>query len=468
MFLRKRIIIDDIFKDPENFLNNKITICGWIHLIRKQGQMLFILLNDGSTSKHINIVFSPEYCSIEKYENFLNQAKKGSSIKIFGMFVKSIKENQDYEIQGIDGEIYGNVDASKYPISKNKMGLETIRENLHLRIRTQTIASVMRIRNTLAKETHNYFQSIGCKNVNTPILTTNDCEGAGECFTVTSQYPNDEKPKSLYRKNELFKKPVYLTVSGQLHGESYATALGDIYTFGPTFRAENSNTAKHLCEFWMIEPELSFINFNDLMDLSEDYVKYCISHVLKENIDDLILLQKTQKYNYNIIDSLKTIVQNKFIRVSYTDAIDILSNCDKTFEEKVEWGIDLSTEHERYLVEEHFKLPTIVTNYPKEIKSFYMKENDDNKTVAAMDLLVPGIGELIGGSMREDNYDILVSKMTDKMKKDLSWYLDLRRYGTVPHGGFGLGFERLVLLTTGMKNIRDVIPYPRYPKHCQQ
>lgn len=468
MFTRNRVIISELFQDPKKYLNKSINVCGWVHIIRKQGTMLFILLNDGSTPKNISIVFSPEFCFIEKYQEIINKIKKGVSIKITGKFVKSIKENQPYELQGSDCIIYGTVDAAKYPISKNKMGLETIRENLHLRIRTQTIAAVMRIRNTLAKETHNYFQNIGCKYIHTPVLTTNDCEGAGECFTVTSQYPNDEKPKPFYRKNELFKRPVYLTVSGQLHGESYATALGDIYTFGPTFRAENSNTAKHLCEFWMIEPELSFIDFNDLMNLSEDYVKYCLKSVLDQNINDLELLQKTQNYDYNIIDSLKNIVKNNFIKVSYTDAIDILSNCDKNFEEKVEWGIDLSTEHERYLVEEHFKLPTIVTDYPKEIKSFYMKENDDNKTVSAMDMLVPGIGELIGGSMREDNYDILVSKMNDKMKKDLSWYLDLRRYGTVPHGGFGLGFERLVLLTTGMKNIRDVIPYPRYPKHCNQ
>lgn len=460
MFQRSRILIKDIFESNDKYLNENITICGWVHIFRKQSNIAFIIMNDGSTAQNLMVVFD------ESHMDMVKTLKKGSSLKVSGKLITSLKENQPYELVGTNVTIYGHVDAALYPISKNKLNLETIREHLHLRIRTQTIAAVMRIRNTLANETHNFFQSNGCKYVNTPLLTTNDCEGAGETFTVTTQYPSDEKPKAMYRKNELFKRPVYLTVSGQLHGESYATALGDIYTFGPTFRAENSNTAKHLCEFWMIEPELSFIDFKQLQDLAEDYVKHCIGQVLIKNIDDLELLQTTQQYDYNLIDTLKTIMNNKMVRVSYTDAIDILKNATVEFEEKVDWGIDLSTEHERYLVEKHFKLPTIVTDYPTEIKSFYMKTNEDSKTVMAMDMLVPGIGELIGGSMREEDYDKLASRMTPQMIKDLSWYMDLRKYGTVPHGGFGLGFERLVLLVSGMKNIRDTIPFPRYPKHC--
>ncbi len=465
MFKRKRLLLSKIYSLPDKYLNNKIIICGWIHNIRKQPPIAFIQLNDGSCQSNLQVVCSPDYTDTKLYQSILDKGTRGVSIKVYGKLVLSTHKSQKYEVQAESIHVYGNVNATRYPIPKKKFNLEYIRKFEHMRIRTQTISAVMRIRNTLAKETHNFFQLVGCKYVNTPILTTNDCEGAGECFTVTSQYPKNEKPVSLYKRKELFKKPVFLSVSGQLHGESYAMGLGDIYTFGPTFRAENSNTSRHLCEFWMIEPELCFIDMDDLQNLSEAYIKHCINSVLKENGKELEFLSKLDT-KYSLLFTLERICNNEFIRISYTDAIDILLKEEKEFVEPVSWGIDLSSEHEKYLTDVHFKLPTIVYDYPKKIKSFYMKVNEDNITVQAMDLLVPQIGELIGGSMREDNYDKLKTIMEEKGIKDLEWYLDLRKFGSVPHGGFGLGFERLVQLCTGMKNIRDVIPYPRFPKHC--
>jgi asparaginyl-tRNA synthetase len=459
---------DGIIEYKSNKKIDNIQVCGWIHIFRKQKNMIFINLNDGSTVECISLVLDEE--RTQDFEQLKLQVKKGSSLRATGDYIYN-KARDAFEFVVKECKVYGTVDAAKYPISKNKMSLETIRENPHLRIRTLIISSIMRIRDTLAQATHQYFNSIGCKYVHTPILTTNDCEGAGETFTVTTQYPQTKDDKPIYfgsDKKELFGRGVNLTVSGQLHGETYAAGLGDIYTFGPTFRAENSNTNKHLCEFWMIEPELTFIDFKQLQDLSEDYVKYCISSVLEHNLSDLQFLQKR---NERLIERLGNIIKNDFARVSYTDAIKIIQAAQaggRQFEESVEWGSDLATEHERFLAEEHFKRPTFVTDYPTEIKSFYMKTNDEDggKTVQATDLLVPGIGELIGGSMREENYDKLISRMTETQQKELSWYLDLRRYGTTPHGGFGLGFERLVQLVTGTHNIRDVIPYPRYPKHC--
>ena len=443
-----------------NNFKESVTVCGWVHIFRKQKNIIFINLNDGSTAECLSIVVDDKYSDFEKIKS---NVKKGSSLRVEGNVIYN-NERDCVEMVATNITIYGHVDAAKYPISKNKMSLETIRENPHLRIRTLIISSIMRIRDTLAQATHKFFREQGCHYVNTPILTTNDCEGAGETFTVTSQYPTKKDDKPIYynsNKTELFGQGVNLTVSGQLHGETYAAGLGDIYTFGPTFRAENSNTNKHLCEFWMIEPELTFIDFKQLQDLAEDYVKYSISQVLMYNEDDLYFLEKR---NEGLVSRLKRIVANDFARVTYTDAIEILK--DKEFEQNVEWGDDLATEHERYLAEVHFKRPTFVTDYPTKIKSFYMKTNENDNTVQATDLLVPGIGELIGGSMREDDYDKLVYRMTDTQIKELDWYLDLRRFGTTPHGGFGLGFERLVQLVTGTHNIRDVIPYPRYPKHC--
>jgi asparaginyl-tRNA synthetase len=458
MFKRSYIKINDIIN-----VNNNYTVCGWVHIFRKQKNIIFIDLNDGSTPECLSIVI--DSVKIKDFDDIKSRVKKGSSLRVEGVVIFN-ESRCCNEMIAKNIIIYGEVDAAKYPISKNKMSLETIRENPHLRIRTLMISSIMRIRDTLAQATHKYFSNIGCRYVNTPILTTNDCEGAGETFTITSQYPTNKDDKPIYYgsdKKELLGRGVNLTVSGQLHGETYAAGLGDIYTFGPTFRAENSNTNKHLCEFWMIEPELSFINFKELQDLAEDYVKYCISQVIMYNEDDLYFLEKR---NEDLVFRLKEIVCEDFARVTYTEVIDILNNCDKEFEQKVEWGDDLSTEHERYLAEEHFKKPTFVKDYPTKIKSFYMKTNEDENTVQATDLLVPGIGELIGGSMREEDYDKLCSRMTKTQRKELNWYLDLRRYGTTPHGGFGLGFERLVQLVTGTHNIRDVIPYPRYPKHC--
>ena len=462
MFTRKRILIKDIYQNVDKYMGTQFTVAGWIHNIRKQPPMAFIQMTDGSSSQQLQLVCSPEHS--EQFQDVFDKASKGASIEVLGKLEKSIKENQLFDFIVLQLTVLGECNNATYPIKKKGNTLEYLRQFEHMRIRTPIIESVMRIRNTLAKATHDFFQSHQFKYVHTPVLTTNDCEGAGECFTVTTQYPTDEKPKAMYRKNELFKKPAFLTVSGQLHGESYACGLGDIYTFGPTFRAENSNTTRHLCEFWMIEPELCFTDLTQLMNLSEDYVKFCINRVLEDNMIDLETLTRLDK---ELIERLKLIVGNKFVRIPYSEAIDILTKTTKVFEEPVSWGIDLASEHERYLAEEYFKLPTILYDYPKDIKSFYMKVNSDEKTVQAMDMLVPGIGELIGGSMREDNYQKLDTIMKDKGISGLEWYLDLRKYGSVPHGGFGLGFERLVLLSTGIKNIRDVIPYPRYPKHCK-
>ena len=467
-FKHSRILTKDIVSstlDVEKLIDTTIKVCGWIQTIRKQTPLAFIQLTDGSSQKTLQIVCSPDYTDISKYQNILDKGTKGVSIRVDGKLVKSDAMGQEYEIQADTIYIYGNVDASTYPISKKKHGLDYIRQFEHLRIRTQTISAVARIRDELAFSTHSYFRSIDCKYVHTPILTVNDCEGAGECFTVTSQYPETEKPTALYRRKELFKQPVSLTVSGQLHGETYAMGLGSIYTFGPTFRAENSNTSRHLCEFWMIEPELAFITVDELFDISEEYVQYCIKNVMEKCKDELEFLNKLDT---ELISRLTTIVENTFVRITYTEAVKILQECGHKFEEDVKWGIDFGSEHERYLTDIIYKGPVILTHYPKDIKSFYMKQSEtDPRVVECMDVIVPGIGELIGGSMREDDYDKLDAIVKEKGIIGLDWYMDLRKYGSVPHGGFGLGFERLVLLATGMKNIRDVIPFPRFPKHCK-
>lgn len=460
-----------IKEDSHNIKNdNQITVCGWIHTMRKQPQVSFIQLNDGSTQNCLQIVVSPDFTNTNDLEKIKEKGTKGVSIRVEGKLIPSQAKGQSIELQAHKIEIYGEVDPKTYPISKKKHGLDYIRQFEHMRIRTQVMSAVARVRNRLAQSTHTYFQSLDCKYVHTPILTTNDCEGAGECFTVTTQYPENEAPVRMYSRKELFKEPAFLSVSGQLHVESYACALSNVYTFGPTFRAENSNTSRHLCEFWMIEPEFCFIEANELFSISEEYVKFCITSVLSNCKDELEFLSRLDK---DLLSRLTVIKDKPFQRLTYSQAIEALqkeetSNPDCQFEEKVEWGMDLGSEHERYLTDKMYNKPVILTHYPKTIKSFYMKENkEDERLVDCMDVLVPGIGELIGGSMREDNYEKLSSIVEEKGIQGLDWYLDLRKYGSVPHGGFGLGFERLVQLATGMKNIRDVIPFPRYPKHCK-
>ena len=463
-----RLIIKE---DKHNIKNDeKITVCGWVHTMRKQPHISFIQLNDGSCQECLQIVCSPDFTDATDLENIKEKGTKGVSIRVEGKLIPSQAKGQTVELQAHKITVYGEVDPKTYPISKKKHGLEYIRQFEHMRIRTQVMSAVARIRNRLAQSTHTYFQSLDCKYVHTPILTTNDCEGAGECFTVTTQYPTTEEPVRMYPRKELFKEPAFLTVSGQLHVESYACALGNVYTFGPTFRAENSNTSRHLCEFWMIEPEFCFINADELFTISEEYVKFCISSVMENCQEELKFLSRLDE---NLLNRLTVIKDEPFKILTYTEAIEVLQkeeteNPECQFEEKVEWGMDLGSEHERYLTDSLYKKPVILTHYPKSIKSFYMKENkDDSRLVDCMDVLVPGIGELIGGSMREDDYKKLSSIVKEKEIKGLEWYLDLRKYGSAPHGGFGLGFERLVQLATGMKNIRDVIPFPRYPKHCK-
>lgn len=464
-FTRSRNLISNILN--EHIIDNEYTVCGWVQIIRKQPPIHFIQLNDGSTVKNLQVVVTEDFNEQDK----LKTISRGASIKVTGKLVSSPKPEQPYELIANTISLLGNSPCD-YPINKQARNLDYLRTMEHLRIKTPVMKAVHRIRNTLAFSIHEYFQKINCQYVNTPIITSNDCEGAGETFTITTQYPSDEKPHSLYKKNELFKNKTFLTVSGQLHGESYAMGLGDIYTFGPTFRAENSNTSRHLCEFWMVEPELSFINQNDLHSLTEDFIKYVVKSVLDNHNNELEMLNTRDK---NLINRLNVIVNEPFMLLEYKDAIQILKD---NFPEKllsdlemckddIKFGLDLPSQMEKYLTEEYYSKPVMIYNYPKCIKSFYMKSNDEpeNTTVQAMDLLVPIVGELIGGSIREDNFDKLNNILKEKNIKNLDWYLDLRKYGSVPHGGFGLGFERLVQLCTGMNNIRDVIPYPRYPKH---
>lgn len=464
-FVRSRSLINEIINEPK--IDQKYNVCGWVQMIRKQPPLHFIQLNDGSTVKNFQIVITENFTTPE----LLKQISRGSSLKVYGKLVESPKPEQPFELQADKILILGKA-TNDYPINKQARRLDYLRTLEHLRIKTPIMKAIFRVRNTLANSIHEYFQKINCNYVNTPIITSNDCEGAGETFTITTQYPNDEKPCSLYKRKELFKEKTFLTVSGQLHGESYAMGLGDIYTFGPTFRAENSNTSRHLCEFWMVEPELSFINQDDLHNLTEDFIKYVVKMVLEKNKDELELLSKRDN---DLIKRLNVIANDSFVRIEYIEAIKILaSNFPKGMLEDLEmnmddikFGLDLPSQMEKYLTEEYYKKPVMIYNYPKKIKSFYMKSNEEqeNTTVQAMDLLVPIVGELIGGSIREDDYDKLSKIVKEKNIKNLDWYLDLRKFGSVPHGGFGLGFERLVQLCTGMNNIRDVIPFPRYPKH---
>lgn len=440
----------------DTYINKELTVSGWIIMIRKQPEFTFISLNDGSSVTTLQVLLNKD---TNPYD--ASKLTRGASIKVTGTLVTSPKSEQKYELVVKNITILGECPTATYPINKQAKNLDYLRTVQHMRIRTLLMKSVHKIRNTLSMVIHNYFQEIGCHYVHTPLITSNDCEGAGETFTITTQYPKDDKPVKIKSKNELFKKETYLTVSGQLHGESYAMGLGNIYTFGPTFRAENSHTNRHLNEFWMIEPELAFINQDDLHNLAEDFLKYCVQNVLDKNKEELEFLEK---YDSKLSEKLQKITSKKFVRLSYIEAIKLLQEkyIKTEDEEEIKYGIDLSSNQEKCLTILHDS-PVIVYNYPKEIKSFYMKTNDDG-TVQAMDLLVPTIGELIGGSIREEDYHTLDKIVKDKKIKNLDWYLDLRKFGSVPHGGFGLGFERLVQLCTGMKNIRDVIPFPRVPK----
>ena len=460
----KRTKIVDIF-NPE-LVGSKVSVKGWVRTRRGNKHVQFVALNDGSTIKNLQIVID-----LEKFdEETLKPITTGSSLHVEGDLVASQGKGQTVEVQASSIEVYGTADPDEYPLQKKGHTLEFLREKAHLRMRTNTFGAVFRIRHHLAYAVHKFFNDRGFFYLNTPLITASDAEGAGEMFQVTTldlnNLPRTEDGKIDYSK-DFFGKATNLTVSGQLEGELGATSLGAIYTFGPTFRAENSNTPRHLAEFWMIEPEIAFYDINDNMDLAEDFIKFCIQWALDHCKDDIDFLN--QMYDNTLIERLNGVLDEKFVRLDYTDGINILLEAKKKFEFPVKWGIDLQSEHERYLVEEHFKRPVILTNYPKEIKAFYMKQNDDGKTVRAMDVLFPQIGEIIGGSEREADYDKLLNRINELNipMKDMWWYLETRKFGTVPHSGFGLGFERLVLFVTGMQNIRDVIAFPRTPNNAE-
>ena len=460
----KRTKIADIFNPA--LLNTTVCVKGWVRTRRGNKHVNFIALNDGSTIKNIQVVV--DLANFD--EETLKPITTGASLCVIGKLVESMGKGQTAEIQAEKIEIYGTADPEQYPLQKKGHSLEFLREIAHLRPRTNTFGAVLRIRHHMAYAIHKYYNDHGFFYMHTPLITASDCEGAGAMFQVTTldinNVPRDEEGKVDYTQ-DFFGKQTSLTVSGQLEGELGATALGAIYTFGPTFRAENSNTPRHLAEFWMIEPEVAFNDITDNMDLAEDFLKYCINYALENCMDDLNFL--SEMYDKELIERLRFVVDNEFVRLPYTEGIKILEASGEKFEFPVFWGADLQSEHERYLVEKHFKKPVILTDYPKEIKAFYMKLNDDNKTVRAMDVLFPRIGEIIGGSEREDNLEKLQARIEEMNipDKDMWWYLDTRRFGSVPHAGFGLGFERLLLFVTGMTNIRDVIPFPRTPKTAE-
>ncbi len=458
-----------------------VTVKGWVRSFRNNQ---FIALNDGSCMKSLQVV-----AELGKFDDaILSKINESASLSITGKIVLSQGKGQKYDLMAETIEVLGECDPNAYPLQlKNKPSLEYLREKAHLRFRTNTFGAVFRVRHTLAFAIHKFFNDKGFVYMHTPIVTASDAEGAGEMFRVTT-LPFDGAPRNedgtVDFREDFFGRSTNLTVSGQLEAELGATAFGEVYTFGPTFRAENSNTARHLAEFWMIEPEVAFNDLNDNMDLAEEFIQYVIKYALENNREDLEFLQQrlldeekqkpqNERSEMALLEKLEFVLNNKFERITYTEAIDILLDSPaykkKKFQYDVKWGIDMQSEHERYLVEKHFKKPVIVTNYPKDIKAFYMRQNEDGKTVAAMDILAPGIGEIVGGSQREERLDRLEQRMAEMHipAEELYWYLDTRRFGTVPHAGFGLGFERLVLFVTGMTNIRDVIPFPRTPKNAE-
>lgn len=476
----KKITIKEVLENP-NWIDQDLEIQGWVRTFRNNQ---FLSINDGSTLEPIQLVISLN----SQEESLLKRLTTGASVQARGTLVESLGGKQKVEIKVQSLKILGDSDPEKFPLQPKKHSLEFLREHAHLRMRTNTFQAIFRVRNTLSFSVHEFFQKRGFINIHTPIITGSDAEGAGEMFRVTTlnlqNLPKNEDGKIDFSQ-DFFGKETNLTVSGQLEGELAALALGCIYTFGPTFRAENSNTTRHLAEFWMIEPEMAFYDLSDTMNLAEDLLKYLIEEVIKkcprelEFLNDRFLEEerlKPQKdrSELSLMGKLHFCLENKFERLSYTDAIEILKeskpNKSKKFKYLItEWGADLQSEHERYLVEQHFKKPVILTDYPKNIKAFYMRQNEDGKTVRAMDILFPGIGEMVGGSQREERYDIMISRMLEMHIpiEEMSWYLDTRRFGTAPHSGFGLGFERLTQFVTGMSNIRDVIPFPRFPKSAE-
>jgi asparaginyl-tRNA synthetase len=460
----KRLKVKQLLSSPA--LGTDVLVKGWVRTKRGNKNIAFIALNDGSTINNIQVV--ADTASFD--ENLLKDITTGACIAVTGKLVESQGQGQTVEINASSIELYGRSDAETYPLQKKGHSMEFLRENAHLRFRTNTFGAVFRIRHSMAFAIHKYFNDKGFFYLHTPIITGSDCEGAGEMFHVTTMDLKNtprNQDGSIDYKNDFFGKETNLTVSGQLEGELGALALGDIYTFGPTFRAENSNTPRHLAEFWMIEPEMAFYDINDNMDLAEEFVKYLIKYALDNCQADLEFLNSM--IDKALLERLRFVLDNDFVRITYTEAVDILTASPRKWEYQVGWGRDLQAEHERYLVEEHFKRPVIITGYPKDIKAFYMKQNDDGKTVKAMDVLFPGIGEIIGGSQREEDYYKLVKRLHELKlaEKDFWWYLDTRKFGSAPHSGFGLGFERLILFVTGMSNIRDVIPFPRTPKNSE-
>jgi len=456
--------VAELLKSTE--YDHLVNVKGWVRTKRGNNKVAFIALNDGSVIHNIQVVV--DVASFD--EEMLKLITTGAGISVTGKLVQSLGQGQHVEIQASEIEVYGTADANTYPLQKKGHSLEFLREIAHLRPRTNTFGAVLRIRHTLAYAIHKYFNDRGFYYLHTPIITGSDAEGAGAMFRVTTLdalKPPLTDTGEVNFKEDFFGKPTNLTVSGQLEGELGATALSLVYTFGPTFRAENSNTPRHLAEFWMIEPEMAFYDITDNMDLAEDFLKYLVNYALEHNAEDLEFLNNM--YDKELVARLRSITETNYERLTYTDAIEILTKSGRTFEFPVYWGVDLQSEHERYLVEQHFKKPVILTDYPKEIKAFYMKQNEDGKTVRAMDVLFPNIGEIIGGSQREEVYEKLVNRMREMNvpEKEMWWYLETRQYGTVPHSGFGLGFERLVLFVTGMKNIRDVIPFPRTPQNAE-
>ena len=461
----EKVLVKKLFRDAESYLGKDISLSGWIRKIRVSKNFGFIELNDGSFFKGIQIVFEND---LENFDE-ISRLSIASSIIVDGELVKSEGKGQTFEIKAKKLEIFQKADLD-YPLQNKRHSMEFLRDIAHLRPRTNTFSAVFRIRSLVSFAIHKFFQEQGFVYVHTPIITGSDCEGAGEMFRVTtmdlSNVPINEKGEIDY-SNDFFSKETSLTVSGQLNVETYCPAFRNVYTFGPTFRAENSNTTRHASEFWMIEPELSFADLNVNMDIAEDMIKYIISYVMENAPEEMEFFNKFVEKG--LFDKLNNVLNNEFARVTYTEAIELLEKSGKKFEYPVKWGIDLQTEHERYLAEEHFEKPVFVTDYPKDIKAFYMKLNGDEKTVRAMDLLAPGIGEIIGGSQREDSLETLERRMEEVgvEKEDYKFYTDLRRYGSFPHSGYGLGFERILMYITGMSNIRDVIPFPRTPKNAE-
>lgn len=449
-------------------VGDTITVGGWIRTRRdSKAGFSFLAVNDGSCFNNLQVVVSSD---LSNYESEVLKLTTSCSVMVEGQLVESQGQGQDVELKATKVQVLGFVeDPDTYPMSAKRHSVEYLREYAHLRPRTNLIGAVMRIRNSLAYALHSFFQERGFMWVSTPIITASDCEGAGEMFTVTNfdleNLPKNDQGKVDYSE-DFFGKHAYLTVSGQLNVETYACAYSKVYTFGPTFRAENSNTTRHLAEFWMLEPEMAFTDLDGCAAVAEDMLKYVFKRILTERADDMAFI--AERVDKNAITRLEDFIKADFAQVDYTDAIEILQKCGKKFENPVTWGIDLQSEHERYLAEEHFKSPVVVKNYPKDIKAFYMRQNDDGKTVAAMDVLAPGIGEIIGGSQREDRLELLDKRMEEMgLNKDsYYWYRDLRRYGSVPHSGFGLGFERLIVYITGVGNVRDAIPFPRTPRNA--